>query len=113
MVSAVRIDDREKLENPTLQTLICSSKAPANLRKFEDFYIEDYDGTVTVEIFFKVKYIYSAILHYISRNFTYLITDPLISLFPKDQFKMILKHKFLNVTQEDEVVKAICLWAET
>ena len=65
-----------------------------------------------MEIYFKVKYIYSAILLYISRNFTFLITDPLLSLLPKDQFKLILKHKLLNVTQEDEVVKALCMWVE-
>jgi hypothetical protein len=51
-------------------------------------------------------------LFYISRNFTYLITEPSISLLPKALFKLLLKHKFLNVTQEDEVMKAICMWIE-
>jgi hypothetical protein len=37
-------------------------------------------------------------LFYVSRNFTYLISDAYISLLPKDQFKLILKHKMLNVT---------------
>ena len=67
---------------------------------------------MTVEIYFKVKYIFSSILLYISRNFTHLITDPALSLLPKEQFKLILKHKLLNVTQEDEVVKALCVWTE-
>lgn len=59
-----------------------------------------------------MKHVYSSILHYISRNFTYLITDPAIALVPKDQLKLLLKHKHLNVTQEDEVVKALCMWTE-
>ena len=67
---------------------------------------------MNVEISIKVKYSYSAILLYISKNFTYLITDPHISLLPKEQFKLLLKHKMLNVTQEDEVIKAVCMWAE-
>ena len=98
------------MKEPQLHTLICSAKSPAQLRRFDNFYIEEYEGTVTVEIYFKIKYIYSSILLYISRNFTHLINDPMISLLPKEQFKLLLKHKMLNVTHEDEVVKAICGW---
>jgi hypothetical protein len=54
------------------------------LKKFGDFRIEDYEGQVVVEIYFKIKYIFSAILLYISRNFTHLITDHSIWLLPKD-----------------------------
>lgn len=67
-----------------MHTLICSAKTPALLKKFQDFRIEDYNNLLTVEIYFKIKYIYSAILLYISRNFTYLITDPMISMLPKE-----------------------------
>lgn len=112
IVSSVRIKDDEPLKDPVVHTLICSAKSPALLKKFHNFRIEDYAGSVTVEIYFKVKYIFSAILLYISRNFTHLITDPYIYMLNKEQFKLILKHKHLNVTQEDEVVKAVCLWAE-
>jgi hypothetical protein len=65
-----------------------------------------------VEIYFKMQHTYSAILFYISRNFTFLLTEPSIALLPKALFKLLLKHKYLNVTQEDEVVKALCLWVE-
>ena len=98
MVSSVRIHASDELKDPLIQSLICSAKSPALLKKFDGFYPEDYDGEVTIEIYFKLKYIYSAILLYITRNFTYLITDPIIYLLPKDQFKLILKHKLLNVT---------------
>ncbi len=40
------------------------------------------------------------------------ITDPLICLLGKDAFKLLLKHKYLNVSHEDEVIKALCLWYE-
>ena len=112
IVSSVKIDARDHLSEPMVNTLICSAKTPALLKKFHDFRIEDYKNQLHVEIFLKVKYSYSAILLYISKNFTYMITDPQISLLPKEQFKLLLKHKLLNVTQEDEVIKAICMWAE-
>lgn len=67
-----------------MHTLIYSSKSPAVLKKFENFSLEEYNGEITVEIYFKLKYIYSAILLYISRNFTHLITDPMIHMLPKD-----------------------------
>lgn len=111
IVSSVRINPSERLSNPQVHTLICSAKTPALLRKFNDFHIDE-GGALTVEIYFKVKYIYSAILLYVSKNFTYQISDPMISMLPKDQFKLLLKHKMLNVTQEDEVVKSICMWNE-
>ena len=111
IVSAVRIDSYKDLSAPTVHTLICSSKAPALLQKFDNFYIENYDGQVTVEIYFKTKHVYSSILMYISRNFTHMITNQGIHKLPKEQFKLLLKHKLLNVTQEDEVVKALCLWS--
>lgn len=114
IVSSVRINQGERMSQPLVNTLICSAKTPALLKKFTDFKIEEMatPGSITVEIYFKMKYIYSAILLYISRNFTYLITDPHIALLPKDQFKLLLKHKLLNVTNEDEVVKSLCMWAE-
>ena len=55
---------------------------------------------------------YAQLLSFVSRNFTYLINDPEIRYLSKDDFKLILKHKFLNVTQEDEVIKAICNWTD-
>jgi hypothetical protein len=51
-------------------------------------------------------------MSYISRNFTFLINDPDIKYLRRDEFKVILKHKYLNVAQEDEVIKAICLSEE-
>ena len=98
IVSAVRIRSEAKLCAPNVHTLICSAKSPALLNKFENFNVEEFGGQITVEIYFKTKYIYSAILLYISRNFTYLITDVHIGKLPKEQFKLLLKHKYLNVT---------------
>ncbi len=80
----MRINADDHLSNPLVHTLICSAKTPALLKKFLDFRIEDHQNLLRVEICFKIKYIYSAILLYISRNFTYLITDPHISMLPKD-----------------------------
>jgi len=40
---------------------------------------------------------YSVMLNYISRNFKCLFDDPDIGLLKKDEFKLLLKHKYLNV----------------
>jgi len=55
--------------------------------------------------------VYSALLLYISRTFSNWILHPGLPSIPKDQFKQLLKHKFLCVSNEDEVVRAICTWA--
>ena len=52
----------------------------------------------------------SQLLCYISKNFTYLMQEPEIRFMSKDDFKLILKHKYVNITQEDEVLKAVSLW---
>jgi hypothetical protein len=52
------------------------------------------------------------ILSYINRNFTALIHDPDIKYLKKEEFKILLKHKHINVIQEDDVIKAICLWVD-
>lgn len=59
-----------------------------------------------------MSHLHAQILHYISKNFTYLINDPDIKYLTKEEFKLLLKHKYLYVVQEDEVIKAICLWIE-
>ena len=38
--------------------------------------------------------------------------EPEIRFLSKEDFKLILRHKYMNVTQEDEVLKAVCLWLE-
>lgn len=65
-----------------------------------------------VTLKFQVEDVHSQLLCYISKNFTYLMYEPEIRHLSKDDFRLILRHKYLNVTQEDEVVKAICFWLE-
>ena len=55
---------------------------------------------------------HAQLLSYISKNFTFLLHEPEIRHLTKDDFKLLLRHKYLNVTQEDEVLKALCLWLE-
>jgi hypothetical protein len=59
-----------------------------------------------------MKHLHAQLLSFISKNFTYLIHDPDIKHLTKDDLKLLLKHKHLYVTSEDEVVKAVSLWAE-
>ena len=51
-----------------------------------------------------MNHTHSEILNYISRNFEHVYNDPDIGLLHKDELKLLLKHKYLNVSKEDEVV---------
>lgn len=95
-------------------TMICSAKAPTELRRVKDFNFNPKvdQNILDVGIFFQMQELHALIMSYISRNFTFLINDPDIKYLRRDEFKVILKHKYLNVVQEDEVIKAICLWVQ-
>ena len=112
-LASVNVSQDEPLSTPKIYSMICSSKAPTELLQKPNFEIgEVIDDKLDVGLFFQVKPLFAQLLNFISRNFTYLIGDPEIKYMSKDDFKLLLKHKYLNVTQEDEVVKAICLWSE-
>jgi hypothetical protein len=110
----VHFDFDTAKHEPELFTMIGSAKAPTELRRVRNFDLSmnpDPDA-LKVGVFFKMQELHAMILTYINRNFTGLINDPDIKLLRKDEFKTLLKHKHLNVTQEDDVIKAICLWLE-
>ena len=79
--------------------MICSSKAPTELLSIPNFDIHDvFDDKLDVGLQFSMKQLYAQLLTFISRNFTYLVNDPAIRHLSKEDFKLILKHKYLNVT---------------
>lgn len=79
----------------------------------ENFDITKVEGdAINVSLQFHIKELHAQLLMYISKNFTFLMSEPEIRHLTKDDLKLILRHKHLNVTQEDEVLKAICLWLE-
>jgi len=51
-------------------------------------------------------------LNFLSRNFEMLFDDPDIGLLTKEEMKLILKHKYLNISQEDKALKAVVLWSQ-
>lgn len=96
-----------------IYSMICSQKQPVQLLAIDNFDINQVEtGSVNVTLKFQVEDVHSQLLSYISKNFTYLMYEPEIRHLSKDDFRLILRHKYLNVTQEDEVVKAICFWLE-
>ena len=112
-LSSVNIYQDQPLSAPKLYSMICSSKAPTELLSIPNFDLRDvFDDKLDIGLQFQTKELFSQLLSFISRNFTYLINDPEIRYLSKDDFKLLLKHKYLNVTQEDEVIKGICLWTE-
>lgn len=41
-----------------------------------------------------------------------MYSDPEIGKLSKEEFKLLLKHKYLNVVKEDQVLQAVCLWID-
>lgn len=96
-----------------IYTMICSQKSPVQLINVDNFNVAELDdNSVDVQLQLELQQVIAQILCYISKNFTFLIQDPEIKHLTKDEFKMLLKHKFVNITQEDEVIKALCLWLD-
>ena len=114
-MSNVRIYEDEEFAEPALTSLICSSKAPTQLRSVTALDLMssgqnlDEDG-LNIEIFFKIKHTFAALLSYVSRNFGLLHAERDIRLVPKEHLAIVLKHKLLCVACEDEVLNAIALW---
>jgi hypothetical protein len=100
------------MSEPQLNSLICSGKAPTELRKLPNFDLDQYPTKqeINIGIYVKLNHTHSEILNYISRNFSQCFDDPDIGLLHKDEFKLLLKHKYLNVANEDQIVRAITLW---
>jgi hypothetical protein len=66
---------------------------------------------MSVGVYIKRCEAHAEMMNHLSRNFYLLFDDPDIGLLTKDEMKLLLKHKYLNVTQEDQVLKAVVLWA--
>ena len=100
------------MSRPQLNTLICSGKAPTELWKIPVFNAASIPKQeLNVGIYLQMEYRLSEILNYISRNFYRLYSDPDIALLQQHELKLLLKHKYLKVDREDEVLKAVCMWA--
>ncbi len=93
------------MSEPQVSSLICSSKAPTELRRLMNFDLNSFENQeLNIGVYVKLNHTHSEILNYISRNFENVYNDPDIGLLHKDELKLLLKHKYLNVSKEDEVV---------
>lgn len=53
---------------------------------------------INVGVFIQMQDLHSMVMSYINQNFSVLINDPDIKHLKKEEFKILLKHKYLNVT---------------
>ena len=98
-LSSVNVFQDEALSPPKIHSMICSSKAPTELLSKPNFEISEVvDDKLDIGIFFQIKPLFAQLLTFISRNFTYLIGDPDIKFMSKEDLKLVLKHKYLNVS---------------
>ena len=112
-VASVDLFDDQPLNQCQIYSMICSQKQPVQLMSVDYFEINQLEtNSINISLAFQIKELHSQLLGYISQNFTYLMHEPEIRFLSKDDFKLILRHKYLNVVQEDEVLKAVCLWLE-
>jgi hypothetical protein len=114
IASFVRIKEYEDVGEGTFQlaSLISASKSPTVLRVMEAEDLQAQNGSLSIEIYLKLEYTYSGILTYISRNFNWLYNHPNVGKLTKNQFFILLKHKYLNVKREEDVLIALCMWSK-
>ena len=74
--------------------------------------LEINNGQLTIDIYLKLEHTYSGILTYISKNFSWLYNTPGVGLMTRNQYLTLLKHKYLNVKCEEEVLVALCIWSK-
>lgn len=120
MVTALKVSKDSQFRAPMVHTLIVSNKSPSVIAKVKCFMVEDFQEFMqatgqkfSIKVFLKVHKVYGVILSTISRNFSEVHRDPNIKLLEPNDFKMLLKHKRLGVTAEDEVVIAFSLWLQS
>jgi 2-phosphoglycerate kinase len=64
-----------------MNTLICSSKAPTELRRLPNYSLDkNKKKEINIGIKIKMNHTHSEILNYISRNFSSIFQDPDIGL---------------------------------
>lgn len=64
----------------------------------EDFELESLkQEDLHIGVYLKISHAHSEILNYISKNFASIFDDPDIGFLKKEEFKLLLKHKYLNV----------------
>lgn len=86
------------MSDPQLNTLICSGKAPTELIRLPNFDLKNLASQeINIGIYVKLNHRHSEIMNYISWNFESILDDPDIGLLSKDELKLLLKHKYLNV----------------
>lgn len=112
LASFVRLVECEEKGEGSFQlaSLISASKSRTILRTVQPEELLATNGKLTVEISIKLEFTYSGVLTYISRNFNWLYHDPQIGRLTKNQFMILLKHKFLNAKTEEDTLTALCLW---
>ena len=99
-VSSIKIDTDKVVSEPRVNTLICSAKAPTELMRYDNFDIETLPSQTELNIglYLKLHESHAHIMNYLSRNFGDLFDDPDIGMLTKDELKLLLKHKYLNVS---------------
>ena len=112
LASLIRVKEIEE-ENKgvfNIVSLLTGSKSQTVLRKIPIQDLPDTEGKLSIEIYLRVEYTYSGILAFISKNFDWLYNCSDIIGLTKSEFVILLKHKYLNVKREEDVLAAFCIW---
>jgi hypothetical protein len=104
----------QEIDQPDIGTfsvlhLISGSKSNTIVRSFKR---DAFNQTLTCQIYFQIKYVYTGFLSYFSMNFNWLYKESEFGILSKNHFLILLKHKNLNVKREELLIVALLNWCK-
>ena len=94
--------------NKSMYTILKINNFDNELNNFLIRNPEEEFFTVIVQI--KICYLYSALASYLLKDFPLYINDPNINKVSKQLLILLLKNKYLNKKDDNDIVKVILLW---
>jgi hypothetical protein len=94
-MTSLKINDQNHYSEAQLHSLICGSKSSISLQKIPDKILQ-HSQTLNIDIYFKVKYLHSAILNYINKHLSTNFNEykDKVKELCKDDFKLLLKSNY-------------------
>mmetsp|Transcript_16696 Transcript_16696/g.14610 ORF Transcript_16696/g.14610 Transcript_16696/m.14610 type:complete len:189 (+) Transcript_16696:999-1565(+) len=109
IATSVKVNDSVQYSNVKLHSIICNTKSLRTLQEIPDQYLAE-GNNLKIDIYFKLKYLYSGILTYINSNFEKICTSKNIQFLQKDDMKLIIKYQSMKSLNKDPILLSIAQW---
>lgn len=83
------------------------------LANISDFDYQEYteaESTIKIQLYFKIKYIHTAVMSQLAKNFNFYHTDKGIRLLTVEHLSFLYRYDFLEVMSEDQVLVSFVSW---